>query len=420
MSVSNVPVNNDKVLSTFSQASKSKESAAEGQKDQWKFGSSVLRIDANGQEREATLDEILAETKSSPAAMVKILGAGADLLRFDGNGEYRDASAAIAALYSQEGKSTDEIAAEVRSATEALRARMREDIKNGVFTVNDSGQVFHRGEAIPAERVGFELNGLLIESTTDKVGELNALVSQLAAVDEWVSDNLGDKDYVVALYDFQERHYVESRKEFPGGSPVAGSRGNWNQSHDEIHKSQKNQRIEAELETWKTVDTHESEFSKFARENADNFPGLEASFGKHGDVLIGSMRDNYERLLEGSGLATREWLQDKGETDQKKVGGAVSGSSFGMSRVDTGSTITRYEVYRAQKVDRKANQLAFSSTALTEAKENVRSRTSTLATLSEQLGTNFKVDNSRFNSIIEAMNSYNKSVVDSLRRFSVF
>ncbi|GLS26839.1 hypothetical protein [Marinibactrum halimedae] len=76
----------------------------------WMFGSASVRVDSNGGVREATQEEIIAETKSFPAAMIQVLNIGADLLRFDANGYYKDDVEKIAELYKQTVKSTEEIA----------------------------------------------------------------------------------------------------------------------------------------------------------------------------------------------------------------------------------------------------------------------------------------------------------------------
>ncbi|WP_444917410.1 hypothetical protein [Microbulbifer sp. JMSA003] len=411
-----------KVASTDSVSQSGSTSAAEAESvsaessgDLWFFGSSKFRMDGNGDVRLASSEEILGETKSSPSAMVDVLSTGADLLRFDANGYYQDDVDAIAALHAQADKTTEEIAEEVQQATVDLRNKMRADIEAGVFTVDDAGQVYHNGVAIPPESVGFELNALLIESLTNQVSELNQLKSDIVAVDGWVQAELeeSEEDHVVALYDIDQRCYIEKKRAYSGGSAMIGAswgRSGYNDEYDFCK--------------WHEVEGHESDFDKFA---AETFPEMESEKGKEGDVLMDSIRSDYDRLMEGSGLTTPEWGEEmpNKEYDTK---GPMSGEGLSQkSEIATrdfnwenSTGAAGGNKYRGTDQAKETNRVAFDTTTFTSAKENINARVSTLSTVTEQLGTNLNVDNSRYNNLIEAMNNYNKSVLDSLKRFSIY
>ncbi|VUD69225.1 hypothetical protein TDB9533_04592 [Thalassocella blandensis] len=409
---------NEKNLNATSNAKNISAKKLEPTQDLWKFGSSNLRIGTDGEVRDATFEEILAETKNSPGAMVKTLAIGADTLRFDANGRYKDLVQELVEIQAKENITSDEMAEQVRTKTDEIRREMRKDIKDGIFTVNDSGQVLQDGEAIPPESVGFELTALLIESITDKMSELNSLASKLGAVDQWVSSNIGDEDHITVLYDKEERIDVQSRVEFGNGTKVAGSNGDWNNKHFAVNRTKLDK-----MEKWEESTTHESVFDEFAK---DVLKDSTLANGTHGEELLESMYKDYEALLKDSGLATTKWLVDQpdGEVKTTKTiyGGDNLPEELGRPRfqyygfTDAGK---RNEDYRGLVQEREVNRKSLSATVLTEAKENVRSRVSTLSTVTEQLGTNFKVDNNRFNNIIEAMNSFNKTMLDSLRRFAV-
>ena len=376
----------------------------------WLFGSSKERIE-DGERREATEEEILAETKNSPAAMVKVLGAGADLLRFNANGRYGEAN--ITALYQQEGKPSTEIAEEVNQAVNELRQKMRDDIDAGIFTVDDAGQVFENGQALPPESIGFELNALLIESISNKVSALTALGSSIAAVDNFVQEEIGDGEDFEIIKVLYERNLIQSRREFQGGTAIAGDGGKWNESH-RVNSGPTFDNIQYHNK-WKKVESFESPFDKFV---SDNFTEhAESSVPGLGKTFLDDLEAEYKELLAGSNLATPAWTTHEVNGDIETVG-VIAGEDLSppLTRLPTDG---RYEAYRAIDQTQLTNRESITATALSQAKENVNSRVSTLSSLSEQLGANFKVDNSRFNSIIEAMNNYNKSVVDSLRRLAV-
>ncbi|GLS24660.1 hypothetical protein [Marinibactrum halimedae] len=409
----------------------------------WMFGSASVRVDSNGGVREATQEEIVAETKSSPAAMIQVLNTGADLLRFDANGYYKDDVEKIAELYKQTDKSTEEIANEVNDEINKLRNKMRDHIASGVFSVKDNGQVFHRNEQgqdvlIPPEKVGFEMNALLIESITNKVSDLNILRSKLAGIDKWIKENIGSEGKVIVGSARVDRGYkmlqrIETR---PDKNEDIGDTGGheWRLGEgyrdidklDEIPNSFKD-KFDIRRDYGGT------DFNKHVK---DLVKGTEYE-GKSGAQYIRAIKKEYDELLQGSGVQTNgEWLKDFSETEY--VYGGQSWPAF-QNEVNKGEWNNGYEegeisayddIQWGVSLDRRVHVLGvpyakysspegFSIDAMVVPQNNVQTRVQTLSSLSEQLGTNFKVDNSRFNNIIEAMNNYNKSIVDSLRRFSV-
>lgn len=394
------------------QISNSNTAAVSNATNLWKFGSSELRIGQNGEVRGASDEEILAETKNSPAAMVKLLGAGADLLRFDANGEYRDDVHLITLIQSQEGKTPEQMTEEYKTAVENLRAKMRNDIEAGVFRVNDSGQIFHNGEPVPQETIGFELNALLIESLTNKVSELTALSSQISLVNSFVQEQLENHESgeVPILFEQESNFRIDQRNV----NRTTGPETSWEEStRKSSHPATQGQ-------------PSLTPFDEFIQENSAFSTLLEGvnplDFGQ---TLLGTMEENYQKLLEGSGLSVSSWLKP-GSDFSEVTGPSIEGGRppiadltrenihsgiFGVGAVD--------RHFRAVPRLERTSVKTITDSTLLETTENIRTRTSTLSSLSEQLGTNFKVDNARFNNIIEAMNNYNKSVLDSLRRFSI-
>ncbi|WP_444913848.1 hypothetical protein [Microbulbifer sp. TRSA007] len=395
-----------------------KSAADLAESDQWMFGSSKLRLDTNGKVRAATTAEILDETRNSPSAMVEILSTGADLLRFDANGYYQEDVDAIAALHAQSDKTPEEIANDVQHATVALRNKMREDIKYGVFTVNDSGQVFHKGVEIPPESVGFELNALLIESLTNKVSELTALKSQIVSVDGWLQEALAEsgEDEITATYEFMQRIYVEEKRTWANGTQVPGA-GDWKQS--EI-------KMASESMCFYKVADGRTDFDEFA---LDNFPEIFDNLhtDRPGEALMDGLWYDYEQLMSDSDLNLPAWWTE-GEGAEFFSSDMIRGEDL-LAEANIANKNLYWETrddglaggykYRCWVQTMTFDRRTLNSTSFSVAKENINSRVSTLSTLTEQLGTNMTVDNTRFNNLIEAMNNYNKSVLDSLKRFSV-
>ncbi|WP_413662031.1 hypothetical protein ACG1BZ_12185 [Microbulbifer sp. CNSA002] len=389
-----------------------------GGSDSWMFGSSNLRLDDNGEIRLATTEELLSETRSSPSAMVQVLSTGADLLRFDANGYYQEEVDAIAALHAQSDKTPEEIANDVQQATVALRNKMREDIKYGVFTVNDSGQVFHNGVEIPPESVGFELNALLIESLTDKVSELTALKSQIVSVDGWLQEALAEsgEDEITATYEFMQRIYVEEKRTWENGTQVPGA-GDWERS--EVIMASESMCV------YKVADGR-TDFDDFA---LDNFPELFDNLhtDRPGEALMDELWYDYEQLMSDSDLNLPAWWTE-GEGSEFFSSDMIRGEDL-LAEANIANKNLYWETrddglaggykYRCWVQTSTFDRRVLNSTSFSAAKENINSRVSTLSTLTEQLGTNMTVDNTRFNNLIEAMNNYNKSVLDSLKRFSV-
>ncbi|WP_226648337.1 hypothetical protein [Microbulbifer variabilis] len=396
----------------------SKLAADVAKSDQWMFGSSNLRLDANGEVRLATSAEVLNETRNSPSAMVQVLSTGADLLRFDANGYYQEDVDAIAALHAQSNKTPEEISNDVQQATVALRDKMREDIKKGVFSVNESGQAFHNGVEIPPESVGFELNALLIESLTDKVSELSKLKSQIASVDGWLQEALAEngEDEIMATFEMNTRVLVEENRTWSTGTSVPGS-GGWKDSTEKMnHES---------MCKYKHVE-HKSDFDKFA---LDNFPEMfpNQNIDRTGEALMDTLREAYEDLMSDSGLNLPAWWTEGEDAEffesdwirgpDLKDESKYANKNLEWETRDDGAA-GGYK-YRGKDQKEVFDKRMLNATSFTAAKENINSRVSTLSTLTEQLGTNLTVDNTRFNNLIEAMNNYNKSVLDSLKRFSV-
>ncbi len=369
--------------------------AEDSTSDIWAFGASAIRV-KDGQFVNATQEEILQESKSTPSAMVRVLGTGADLLRFDANGHYAEDVAHIRALEIQPDKSAEEISDEIREAVENLRNKMRADIETGVFSVNEAGQVSYNptpGEEsdiypqiLEPEVIGFEMNALLIESITKKVAELNALNQELSDVFTWATENPGNtlfKSYTFESPFNSDRHIeIQSPEDFYEYThPLGIDMSDYYSLTGDVDK------------LWEEI----SVFSEAAGEEYTNDPDY-----------IASLVDKYARLLDVSS-DTSDWRTVHDNTT--KVDFAKF--KYDYSPDDSSDDSIRYiSLYREDRISIDTIQLEANQ-------ETLRARIKTLSDVSEQVATNFKVDNARFNNLLEAINSYNKAVMDTLRRFSV-
>ena len=394
-----IPANNGlNVGGLANEAAQTKSNQSPVKGDMWKFGSSNWRVE-NGVTRPANPEEIVAEVKSSPAAIVQMLNTGTNLLRFDANGHYEERASAIAALQKQNNKTPEQIAAEVENATNQLRAQMKADIENGVFTVDDAGRVYFHGAngaeqpgvQVPPERIGLEMNTKLIEALSDRISALTALKSKLQPIDEWVQNN-EEGGHAILTFRTQQRVYYQERDYDLVGSPWFGDQ--WTRSDAKM-----NSEPDA---TWRNTVKRLSDFEK----EFDT---------RNGERYITQIREEYEDLMQGSGITLASWPESLNNTAPENYL-SFADRPYLSHKIHAGFAERHYQSVRQT---RETERLALGINDIEEAQQNVNSRISTLSNLSEQLGTNFQVDNNRFNSIIEAMNNYNKSVVDSLRRYSV-
>ncbi|NVK57414.1 MAG: hypothetical protein HWE26_17565 [Alteromonadaceae bacterium] len=379
--------------------------------DMWRFGASTTRFDTDGTVRWATAEELNSAVRTTPAAMLSVLNTGADLLRFEANGVYKNDAAAIAALYDNTALSPDEIAAQVAQATAELREKIRNDIANGVFRVNNGGQVVHTRDGVETtlepEEVGFELNSALIRSQEEEILRLNNLNSRLNQMDQFIASQLDQGEQELTL--LYERELFREREEEIRGAAGVNIKDPWHNADNDGNPA-RSKFGTFDYNEWRSMGSHKTELDKFV---GDTFSEYDGAAGD-GQRFFNELRAEYESLLKFSELEIEGWDTNGGTS------GVSHGSWEGPKEFFQDSTIFGDRYFeRVRNNIRNVNQRNVQENTFEIASQKIETRIRTVGSLAEQMGTDFKTDNARFNNILEAMNNYNKLVADSLQRFSV-